>query len=89
MSKKQLWVMIGVPGAGKDYWIKNHIDSFKGNTKVVSRDEIRFSMLDIDADTVSIDNNVYLFGRYKKPKTPYCNKDTLLLYLLLKSTNAY
>lgn len=73
MSKKQLWIMIGVAGAGKDYWIKNHIDSFKGNTKVISRDEIRFSMLDIDADTVSVDNNVY-FSKEKEVYKEYINQ---------------
>ena len=40
MEKKQInvYVMIGLPGAGKDTWIKNNLSS---DVKVVCRDDIR------------------------------------------------
>lgn len=37
------YLMCGVPGAGKSTWIKNHV---KPGTAVVSRDAIRFSLLE-------------------------------------------
>ena len=42
MNKKQkLYVMIGIPGSGKSTYAKNNLP----DTKYVSRDEIRFSLL--------------------------------------------
>jgi predicted kinase len=37
--------MVGVAGSGKDTWIKNHINWFAEDVKVVSRDQIRFSLI--------------------------------------------
>ena len=42
-KKSKLWIMIGVPGSGKSYWIKNHRDYFAGSLAVASRDTIRFT----------------------------------------------
>ena len=43
----KMYVMIGAPGCGKSYYIKQHL---KDNEIVISRDAIRFSMLkDTDA----------------------------------------
>ena len=42
MSLK-IYMVCGIPGAGKSTWLKNH-----GNGLIVSRDEIRFKMLDED-----------------------------------------
>lgn len=43
----KMYVMIGAPGCGKSYYIKQHL---KNNEIVISRDAIRFSMLkDTDA----------------------------------------
>lgn len=38
-----LYLMCGVPGAGKSTFLKNHIK--ENNTKVISRDKIRFSIV--------------------------------------------
>jgi len=38
----KMYVMIGAPGCGKSYYIKQHL---KDNEIVISRDAIRFSML--------------------------------------------
>ena len=35
----------GIPGIGKSTWIQNHKDFIEGKTIVISRDEIRFSLL--------------------------------------------
>lgn len=59
MAKKQLWIMCGVPGTGKDYWIKNHIKSFNGSVGLVSRDEIRFSLLKEGEDYFAHETEVY------------------------------
>jgi len=51
--------MVGIPGSGKSTWIQNHKDSFEGTVKVVSRDEIRFSMLKDDEDYFAHEDEVY------------------------------
>ena len=37
--------MVGAPGAGKSTFIKNNKDKLCGSVNIVSRDEIRFSLL--------------------------------------------
>lgn len=56
---KTLIVMCGIPGSGKSTWIKNHFTLFSGYTKVVSRDEIRFSLVKDDEDYFSHETEVY------------------------------
>jgi len=51
--------MCGTPGSGKSTWVKKHIMSFSGYVKVVSRDQIRFSMLKDDEDYFAHENEVY------------------------------
>ena len=57
--RKQLWIMVGVPGSGKNYWIDTHKDSFNGSVKIVSRDEIRFSLVKEDEEYFSKEKEVY------------------------------
>ena len=48
---KCLYVMCGVPGSGKSTFIKNHLFDFvesEDYVVVVSRDDIRFSLLNTD-----------------------------------------
>lgn len=48
MKNKTLWLMCGVPGSGKSYWLKDfHV--LIGGT-IVSRDAIRFKLLGDDVD---------------------------------------
>lgn len=54
MSK--MYVMIGAPGSGKSTYIKNHI---KDNELVISRDIIRFAMLNDGDDYFSKEKQVY------------------------------
>lgn len=51
--------MCGTPGSGKSTWVKKHIMSFSGYVKVISRDQIRFSMLKDDEDYFAHENEVY------------------------------
>ena len=57
--KTQLIILCGIAGSGKSTWIKNHFTSFPGYTKVVSRDEIRFSIVKDDEEYFSHETEVY------------------------------
>lgn len=58
-KQKQLIVMCGAPGSGKSTWVEKHSMLFPGLVKVVSRDQIRFSMLKDDEDYFTHENEVY------------------------------
>ena len=51
----KLYVMIGIPGAGKSYYVKHHL----GNLPVVSRDEIRFSITGEDEHYHAYEKQVF------------------------------
>lgn len=59
-SKGILYVMCGVPGSGKSYFAKQITQAI--HTKLISRDEIRFSMLKDDDEYFAKENLV--FHRY-------------------------
>lgn len=44
MKLPTLWLCVGIPASGKSTWLKKHCEN-NVNAIVVSRDEIRFSML--------------------------------------------
>ena len=54
MSK--LYLMAGAPGSGKTYWAIHHLTE---NDKYISRDEIRFSMLEDKDDYFARENEVF------------------------------
>ena len=54
MSK--LHLMAGAPGSGKTYWATHHLTE---NDKYISRDEIRFSMLEDKDDYFARENEVF------------------------------
>lgn len=58
-EQKQLIIMCGAPGSGKSTWVERNFMSFSGYTKVVSRDQIRFSILKDDEDYFAHENEVY------------------------------
>lgn len=73
-SKKQLIIMCGAAGSGKSTWVEKHFMSFLGYTKVVSRDQIRFSMLKDDEDYFAHENEVYnKFVEEIKDGLKYCD----------------
>lgn len=61
---KKLIILCGIPGAGKSTFIKNHQKFFETNIKVVSRDEIRFSL---------VKENEEYFSKEKEVWTKYVN----------------
>lgn len=52
----KLYVMVGIPGSGKSTFIKNHL---KETDKVVSRDEIRFSLVAEEEEYFSHEKEVF------------------------------
>lgn len=51
--------MCGAPGLGKSTWIKNHIKSFGDKYRIVSRDAIRFSLVNEDEEYFSHEDEVW------------------------------
>ena len=45
LKDKRLWVMCGIPGSGKSTFIATHNNFFNERKAVISRDNIRFSMI--------------------------------------------
>ena len=57
---KTLWMMVGVPGSGKSWLAQNHTKaSWDDRCIYVSRDQIRFDMLDDGEDYFSCENEVF------------------------------
>ena len=54
---KKLFIMMGVPGSGKSTWLRNNIKD--DNSIIVSRDEIRFSLLQDGDDYFEHEGEVY------------------------------
>lgn len=58
-KRKKLFLMSGVAGVGKSTFILNHISEFSGLTKIVSRDAIRFQLIDNKKDYFSKEKEVW------------------------------
>lgn len=61
---KRLYVLCGIPASGKSTWIKNHEETLRkespnGRITVVSRDKIRFSLLEEDEPYFAKESLVY------------------------------
>lgn len=56
---KKLIVLIGVPGSGKSSWCNAHFSSFVGTSNVISRDAIRFSLVEEGQPYFSREKEVY------------------------------
>ena len=56
---KNLYVLCGIPGCGKSTFIEKHMVSFGGTTNVVSRDEIRFSLVAENEEYFSKETQVF------------------------------
>ena len=58
-KSNKLYIMVGIPGSGKSTWIANHKASFFKSYKIVSRDEIRFSLVTEDEEYFSKEQEVF------------------------------
>ena len=59
MKRKRLWIMSGIPGSGKSTWIRNKVADSNDTAVWVSRDLIRFNLLEENDDYFAKENLVY------------------------------
>jgi predicted kinase len=57
LKEKKLYLMCGIPGSGKSYWIRENTSG--NDVAVISRDEIRFSVLSDDDEYFSREHTVW------------------------------
>ena len=57
--KKRLWLLCGIPGSSKSTWIRDHRTFFAEKSAVISRDEIRFSIVAENEEYFSKENEVW------------------------------
>lgn len=57
MEKRKFYIMCGIPGSGKSTWARKHLSS--PGVAYVSRDEIRFSMIQEGEDYFSQEKKVF------------------------------
>ena len=55
MKSKTLWLTSGVPASGKTTWVKRNFP----NTPYISRDEVRFSLIQDDEDYFAHEDEVF------------------------------
>lgn len=58
MSKK-LFILVGAAGSGKSTWVREHLHTFNGYVKVVSRDDIRFRLVSAEEEYFSKEKEVF------------------------------
>ena len=58
MKSKTLYIISGVPGSGKDYFLNQYFGN-SSNVKIISRDVIRFSLIENDDEYFSKESLVF------------------------------
>ena len=56
---KTLYIMCGVAGSGKSTWVKNNFMKIAGHTAIVSRDKIRFDLVNENEEYFSKEKEVF------------------------------
>lgn len=57
--KHKLWIISGPTGVGKSTWIAEHKNFFNDSFEIISRDEIRFNLLEDGDDYFGKENEVW------------------------------
>lgn len=70
--------MVGVPGAGKSTWLQTHKSYFAEDSAIISRDEIRFAMLEEGDDYFSKEKEVWTEYVARTKESLKFNTDTIL-----------
>ena len=78
LKKSKLYLLGGIPGLGKSTWIKNHEQFFEGTVKVISRDQIRFSLLKDGDEYFSKEGEVWVEYVNQTIKSLKENDNTIL-----------
>lgn len=76
MKHKNLWLLVGLPGSGKSTWAKTVNQDIWNipNSQIISRDAVRFSMVDENEDYFSKENEVFnTFIREINRAIDYCD----------------
>ncbi len=63
MKQKNLWIMCGPPGAGKSTFLE-HFFVDKSNTRIISRDKIRFNILNKHPNCQYFDQERKVFKQF-------------------------
>lgn len=56
---KTLYILCGIPGSGKSTFARESLKKLRGSTAIVSRDEIRFSLVKENEDYFSKEKEVF------------------------------
>lgn len=56
---KEMYMLCGIPACGKSSWAKEHIAGFRTSVGYISRDDIRFSLLEPDDEYFAKEKQVY------------------------------
>ena len=72
MKQKNLWILSGTPGSGKSTWVEQHL---KPNEIWVSRDAVRFAMLNDEDEYFDKENEVFKTFVQQIQEAIYADKD--------------
>lgn len=59
MKRKNLFLLVGIPGCGKSTWVRKEIEKSNVNCVHISRDEVRFSIIKDDEEYFSHEDEVF------------------------------
>lgn len=78
LKKNRLWLLVGIPGSGKSTWIQNHEHFFAKDHSIISRDKIRFALLEEGDDYFSKEKEVWTQYVAEIKNSLKFNTDTIL-----------
>ena len=75
---KNLFVLVGVSGSGKSTLAKKIVEELGASAKIISRDEIRFSMVAEDEEYFSKENEVFKEFIHQIKESLNTNQNTIV-----------